>query len=118
MENTYLVYILHNEHGEIMAVDSSAFLANTDGWIQIDEGSGERFFYAQGRYFEKSLTDDNGVFRYVYHYERDGHWIEERTDEEMAELFDPYVPKSSDAERIAQLEEELKAAKILLGLEG
>lgn len=30
---------------------------------------------------------------------------------------DPPEPQPSDAERIAQLEEELKAAKILLGLE-
>ena len=53
--------------------------------------------------------NDNGVVR-------------EMTAEEIAEherkLAEMHPPETSEADRIAALEEELRAAKILLGLEG
>ena len=110
----YQVYVEINASRRVTAVNSSGFLADSTGWIQIDEGSGDRFYLAQGNYFEKPLTDDRGVFRYVLD-ENDKPY--ELTKEEMdADYVEP-VPQPSDAERITQLEEELKAAKILLGLE-
>ena len=61
-----------------------------------------------------SLMDERNVYRYKY---TDGEVIE-RTAEEMDADY-AAMPKRqpSDTERIAQLEEELKAAKILLGVE-
>ena len=61
------------------------------------------------------------------HYQYDDKYIDlnklvdgepvERTQEEMDADYTPPVSKPSDADRIAALEEELAAAKILLGVE-
>ena len=110
---TYQVYVKTDDKKRITAVNSSGFLANADGWIQIDEGKGERFYHAQGNYFDKPIMDDRGIYRYKL---KDGKAVE-RTQEEMDADYEEPVPQPSDAERIAALEEELKAAKILLGLE-
>lgn len=126
MAEYYIVYIKRNEYCEIIDVNSSAFLTDTTGWEEIDRGFGDRYHHAQGNYFKKPIMDDNGVYRYCAYVEdfqyEDGEsasgWeIEERTDDEMAELYEPPVQQPTDKERIAALEEELKAAKILLGVE-
>jgi len=59
----YHVYVKVKD-GHITAVDSSAFLADTAGWVEIDAGSGDRFHHAQGNYFPESLVTDSGAYRY------------------------------------------------------
>lgn len=59
----YHVYVKVKD-GHITAVDSSAFLADAAGWVQIDSGSGDRFHHAQGNYFPESLMTDSGAYRY------------------------------------------------------
>lgn len=109
----YKVFVKTDGKRRITNVDSSGFLANTEGWAQIDEGSGDKYYLAQGNYFPKPIMDERGIYR----YKLEGGKAVERTQAEMdADYVEP-VPQPSDAERIAQLEEELKAAKILLGLE-
>lgn len=124
--NPYIVYVKLNDDSEIIAVNSSAFLRNTKGWHKIDSGYGDRFHHAQGNYFDKPLCDSHGVYRYCMFFDEyddgtgeyvPGFEIITRADEEMAQLYEPPPYKPSDAERIAALEEELRAAKILLGLE-
>ena len=89
----YIVYIKRNEYCEIIAVNSSAFLTDTTGWDEIGRGFGDRYHHAQGNYFHKPLMNYNGVYRYVAMHEDFGDsygWeITERTDEEMAELYEP-----------------------------
>ena len=110
----YQVYVKINNARRITSVNSSGFLADPSGWVQIDEGSGDRYYLAQGNYFDKPLTDDRGVYRYALD---DSGKPYELTQEEMdADYVEP-EPQPTDAERIAALEEELKAAKILLGVE-
>lgn len=58
------VFIKINENDEIIAVNSSVFLKDTDGWIKIDEGFGDKFAHAQSQYFPGGLTDEEGNFRY------------------------------------------------------
>lgn len=111
----FQVYVKTNDKRRITSVTSSGFLADATSWIQIDEGSGDRYYLAQGNYFEKPLTDDRGVYRYALdEQDKPYELTQEEMDADYAEL--PLSPPS-DKERIAQLEEELKAAKILLGLE-
>lgn len=99
----YQVYIKTDDKNRITAVDSSGFLADTDGWTQIDEGSGDRYYLAQGNYFPKPIMDERGIYRYKL---VDGKAVE-RTQAEMdADYVEP-VPKPSDAERIAALEARL-----------
>ena len=110
----YQVYAKTNDSRRITAVNSSGFLSDPSGWVQIDEGSGDRYYLAQGNYFEKPLTDDRGVYRYALD---DSGKPYELTQEEMdADYVEP-VTQPTQEERLAALEEELRAAKILLGVE-
>jgi len=58
------VYIKVNEQGFIVDINSDIFIENFDGWIKIDEGEGDRFVHAQTCYFENSLIDETGNYRY------------------------------------------------------
>lgn len=75
------VYIKIISDNLITAVNSSAFLSDTTGWIFIDEGEGDRYTHAQGNYFPLPIVTDGGAYRYKY---VDGQCIE-RTAEEIAE---------------------------------
>jgi len=59
----YHVYVKVKD-GHITAVDSSAFLADAAGWVQIDSGSGDKYHHAQGNYFPESILTDSGAYRY------------------------------------------------------
>ena len=60
----YKVYVKTDETGRITSVNSDAFLPDTDGWTQIDEGEGDKFMHAQGNYFQQSIMTIEGVYRY------------------------------------------------------
>lgn len=109
----YQVYAKINDKRRIIAVDSSGFLPDLMGWIRIDEGIGDRFYLAQGHYFEKPLTDDRGIFRYAMD-ENDKPY--ELTKEEMDADYEEPEAKPSQEERIAALEEENKHLKEALDL--
>ena len=109
----YIVYARADGEGRITAVNSSAFLPDATGWAEIDSGFGDKYHHAQGNYFPQPIIDERGIYRYKL---VDGKPVE-RTQDEMDADYVPPVHQPSDKERIAQLEEELKAAKILLGLE-
>lgn len=64
MEDRIKVYVKVNENNEIIEVGSNIFIKDISGWIQIDEGSGDRYAHAQSQYFKDHLTDDNGNYRY------------------------------------------------------
>lgn len=113
MANSYRVYAKVDEKRRITAVNSSGFVSDVMGWTQIDEGSGVRYYLAQNNYFPLPIADERGIYRYKL---ENGKPVE-RTQEEMDADYVPPVIEPTDKERIAQLEEELKAAKILLGLE-
>lgn len=62
MENEIFarVYVLVDNDGFIINVESSRNLEDTTGWIEIDSGYGRRYAYAQLYYFDKPIwTDDN-----------------------------------------------------------
>ena len=102
-----------DDKNRITAVNSSAFLSSLEGWQEIDSGFGDKYHHAQGNYFDQPIMDDRGIWRYKL---EDGKPVE-RTQEEMDADYTPPVPKPSEADRITALEEELAAAKILLGVE-
>lgn len=76
---TYAVLVRTDEQNRIIEINSSAFVTDVDGWVQIDEGDGDRYHHAQGNYLPMPLTDDRGVYRYTL---EDGHAVE-RTQAEM-----------------------------------
>ncbi len=109
----YIVYVKIDDANRITAVRSSDFLTDVYGWVEIDRGYGYKYRLAGGNYFPLPIRDERDIYRYKL---VDGQPVE-RTQEEMDADYVPPEIKPSDKERIEALEEELKAAKILLGLE-
>lgn len=60
----YIVYVKPNESGYITEVNSSAFLADTTDWVEIDSDYGDKYHHAQGNYFPKSIFTDGGAYQY------------------------------------------------------
>lgn len=80
---TYKVYIKINANGEIIEVNSSEFLTDTEGLIEIDSGIGDKYHHAQNNYFDKPLTDENGLYNYRF---VDRAVIERTNDDKASEL--------------------------------
>lgn len=93
-EESIKVYIKANENKFVTQVNSSLFLTDTTGWLQIDEGTGDKYAHAQSNYFGKPLEVHSGVYRYKY---VDG-VVLERTSEEIQADIDAIVTPISEAE--------------------
>lgn len=65
-QENYIVYICADQQGRITSINSSAFLLDSGGWIQVDQGLGDRYHHAQKHYFPGSLTNRDGTHRYIY----------------------------------------------------
>lgn len=99
----YIVYVLTDQEACIVAVDSSAFLPDPSGWVEIDSGYGDRYHHAQGNYFSKPIMDERGIWRYKL---EDGRPVE-RTQEEMdAEWTEP-ESKPTIEQRVETLEQKV-----------
>ena len=85
---TYRVFIRTDNDNYITQIEGECSLSNLGDLNapdvhKIDEGEGERYYHAQGRYLEKPILDfENGCYNYKY---IDGEIIEV-TDEEKAEI--------------------------------
>ena len=102
----YTVYIKIDDASRIIAINSSAFLPSTEGWIEIDRGLGDRYHHAQGNYLSKPLYEERGipVYKYV-----DGEVVERSQEEIDADYHEP-VPQPSETDlalvELAALESE------------
>lgn len=97
-----IVYVKTDDKNRVTAISSEIFISDTTGWTEIDRGEGDRYVHAQGNYFPKPLTDENGVYRYKY---ADG-IVSERTAEEMAgDMPDPIPAPPTNAELAAAIAE-------------
>lgn len=103
----YLVYAKTNADGYITAVNSSAFLPDTDGWTELDRGYGDKHHHAQGNYFPQPICTESGVYRYKL---EDGKAVE-CTPEELArqEAAQPQ-PSVTLESRVGALEKAVEAA--------
>lgn len=59
-----IVYIKSNSEKFITAVNSSDYLDDITGWIEIDSGFGIRYSDAYGNYFEKPILTERNVWQY------------------------------------------------------
>lgn len=105
--NTYKVYIKTDDNDLVTAINSSAFLSDITGWIEIDEGTGDKYHHAQGNYLPKSLMTDDGIYQYKY----TGGELQERTEEEIQKERDARPP----APEVMTLEEITAALNALAG---
>ena len=103
--NKYKVYILPDDAGNVIAVNSHIFQQDLTGWVQIDEGIEVKHLHAQGNYFPKPIRTERGVCRYRL---VDGA-VQELSDSEIAALeAQIQVPGTNQEERIRELEEALE----------
>ena len=109
MNDVYKVYIRRDDAERIIDVNSDAFLTEYNGWVQIDEGTGDRYHHAQGNYFPGPLYDERGIPRYAYVPDGDPKW-RERTPEEMDADYVPPVVKQSADELLNALMEGIESA--------
>jgi len=105
MDN-YIVYVKTDTENRIIAINSSAFLFDATGWIEIDQGTGDRYHHAQGNYLDKPITDEYGRHNYRY---TNGQVVE------IPESEKPPVPQQEPTamERIEALEAAI--LEVILG---
>jgi len=65
VNKTYQVFVRADRQGRVVEIASSAYRPDEEGFVQIDEGPGDRFRHAQGNYLPGGLTDGRGVYRYA-----------------------------------------------------
>lgn len=101
----YHVFILTDGQQRVIDINSDVFLEETEGWLPIDSGFGDRYRHAQGNYLPGPLTDADGICRYR---EAEGSILqrsaaEMEADREAAAAHMP-IP---DSQRIASLEQQI-----------
>lgn len=87
------VYVKLDENKVIREIQSSIFLNDLEGWVEIDEGTGDKYAHAQGNYLPKGLIDEKRRYNYKYIDE-----VIELTEDEKAVLFPEPTPEPTDAE--------------------
>lgn len=95
----YIVYVKINTADYIIAVNSSAFVADTSGWVQIDQGHGDHYHHAQGNYFPVPIITDGGAYRYKLVDGKPAECTaEEIAEQEAANQLEPAPPASGASE--------------------
>ena len=105
----YKIFIRVDDSDRIIDVNSSAFLSDTTGLVQIDEGTGDRYHHAQNNYFPKPKYDERGIPRYAYVKDGDPKW-RERTKEEMDADYTPPEKEVTAEELLEALMEGVENA--------
>ena len=105
------VYIQTDAEGRILRCDGGYTTpAYLTGWIEIDEGTGDKYNLCQSHYFADGMYTMDGIPRYRW----DGSAAVLRTDEELeadrAAIPEPKPSKTVEA-RLAALEVEAEQAK-------
>lgn len=91
---------------KIMDINSSVFLADTEGWTEIDSGNGDRFVHAYNHYLPGRPVPEDGIPRYKL---VDGQPVE-RTEEEIeADRAAIPAPSPTQEDRLSALEGALLA---------
>lgn len=96
-ENKSKVYILMDDNNRVIRIEGGYTTpADLTDWIEIDEGTGDKYNLCQSHYLEKGLMTEDGIYQYKYENEE----VVERTQEEMDadRQAIPVVP--TDAEKL------------------
>ena len=75
----YKVYIKIDNNNQIININSSAYLKDASGWIEIDKGQGFKYQHAQNYYLKKPIKKN----RKNYNYKWENNQIVECSDEEI-----------------------------------
>lgn len=100
IEQPYKVLVHVDDAGRVVEINSSAFVTDTDGWVEIDSGWGDRYHHAQGNYLPGSLMDRRGLCRYKLGNGK----IVERTQEEIDADYTPPQTTPTVEQRLTVVE--------------
>lgn len=107
------VYILLDEKERIVRIEGEYSLPpDLTGWVQIDEGYGDRFSLAQSHYLDGGLYTEQGIPRYKYEGGACVLRSEAEIAEDVANLPPPAPVEPTSAEAV-----QYKAALKILGIE-
>lgn len=98
----YNVYVHVDDAGRVVDINSSAFLPDTAGWVEVDRGLGDRYQHAQGNYMPRPIFNSDGIPIYKLEMGK----IVNRSDEEM--WADAQPREKTAFERLAKVEDALK----------
>lgn len=97
-ENKSKVYILADADGMIYRCEGGYTMPeDLIGWIQIDEGEGDRYNLCQTHYFPGGLFTGDGIPLYLWDGERIVHRTEAEIEADRAALPEP---EPSELERL------------------
>ncbi len=102
IDEPYKVYVQQDNAGHITDINSSAFLSDTAGWVEIDSGYGDKYHHAQGNFLQKPILTDGGAYRYKL---TDG-VLSECTAAEIAQQEAENLPAPTLEHRVGTLEAE------------
>ena len=94
----YIVYVKTDEENRVTDINSSAFISDTSGWTEIDNGDGDRYHHAQGNYLPKPLFDEYGQHNFRL---MDG-VVAEISESDKPKV--PDVPVITDSQRMDAME--------------
>lgn len=104
----FSVFVKVDESGRIIDVNSSLFLSDTAGWVEVARGVGDRFQHAQGNFLPKALYSMG-----IPVYKMEMGEIKERSAEEI--LADVKPPEKTEIEkRVETIEKTVKVISDLL----
>ena len=97
----YKVLVRVDDAERVVEINSSAFITNTGGWVEIDSGWGDKFHHAQGNYLESPLIDERGLFL----YKLENGQVVKRSAAEVEADYKPQPVAPTQEERLAALED-------------
>ena len=104
----FSVFVKVDENGRIIDINSSLFLKDHSGWVEVARGVGDRFQHAQGNYLPKPVFNMG-----VPAYKMEMGEIKERSEEEIR--ADIKAPEKTEIEkRIETIEKTVKVISDLL----
>lgn len=104
----FSVYVKVDETGRVIDINSSAFLSDSAGWVEIARGVGDKFQHAQGNFLPKALYSMG-----IPVYKMEMGEIKERSNDEIrADIKSP--EKTEIEKRIETIEKSVKVISDLL----
>lgn len=97
------VYIKIDDKDRVIDINSEVFISDFSGWIEIDNGTGDRYRLAQTNYLPNPLITDEGYYRYKY----TNGGIVERSEEEISGDAFPYIIARKKSELSAECEKAI-----------
>ena len=105
------VYIKVDEQGRILRCDGGYTTpADLTGWIEIDEGTGDKYNLCQSHYFADGMYTMDGIPRYRWDGSAAVLRAEEELEADRAAIPEP-KPSKTVEDRLTALEAEAEQAK-------